>query len=424
MALKNGFPALSQRRDVRFVTFAALYAAQGVPEGLLYVAVPAWLAQQGVSAAAIGGYIGIILIPWSLKLINGALMERWSFLAMGRRRPWVLLAQLGLSLTLFAMSAIADPVNALFAVTVFGVLVNTFGAFQDVAVDGMAIDVFPQDEYARANGVMWGAKTLGIAGASAGSAWLLHAYGWRTASIGIGVAVAAIMVLPLIFRERPGERLLPWTLGAAAASTQARVLGGWRPIITHLLRAALRPQSLWLIAAIFIALASYGLFISTMPVVTVQNLGWRDTTFSHTAAAANFVGGIYGIILAGLIADRLGPARALIGALALIAALHAAVAMWPGFTQTHALMAAYIVIFQVLFVQMSVAIYALAMRASDIAIAATHFAFFMAFVNLGTSAGAALLGPLRGMFALPGLLAAMALLAVLAIVPFSRLRAS
>ena len=42
------FPALSEHGRLRYGAFLALYVAQGLPEGLLYVAVPAWLAQNGV----------------------------------------------------------------------------------------------------------------------------------------------------------------------------------------------------------------------------------------------------------------------------------------------------------------------------------------------------------------------------------------
>ncbi len=45
------------------------------------------MAKQGVSPAVIGSFIAITILPWSLKLINGPIMDRWSFLPMGRRRP-------------------------------------------------------------------------------------------------------------------------------------------------------------------------------------------------------------------------------------------------------------------------------------------------------------------------------------------------
>ena len=42
-------PALSENSFLRYYTFAALYIAQGIPEGLLWYAIPAWLAMNGKS---------------------------------------------------------------------------------------------------------------------------------------------------------------------------------------------------------------------------------------------------------------------------------------------------------------------------------------------------------------------------------------
>ena len=54
-----------------------------------------WLASQGVGAGDIGSYLAVIVLPWAFKLITGPLMDRFEFLPMGRRRPWVIGAQLG-----------------------------------------------------------------------------------------------------------------------------------------------------------------------------------------------------------------------------------------------------------------------------------------------------------------------------------------
>lgn len=99
---------LASSRPLRFAAFTALYFAQGVPIGLLTIALPAWLAQRGLGVAEIASYQGIIGLPWGLKLISGPLMDRFSFPAMGRRRPWVLGAQAGLTLAFAGLALVAD----------------------------------------------------------------------------------------------------------------------------------------------------------------------------------------------------------------------------------------------------------------------------------------------------------------------------
>ncbi len=90
---------LAESPRVRYATGSLMYFAQGIPQGLLAIAIPAWLASQGVSAADIGSYLAVIVLPWAFKLVTGPLMDRYEFLPMGRRRPWVIGAQLGLSLS-------------------------------------------------------------------------------------------------------------------------------------------------------------------------------------------------------------------------------------------------------------------------------------------------------------------------------------
>lgn len=52
MAIKTqstltNLPALSDSSLLRYIAFTALYMAQGLPAGLMAVAIPAWLAKHG-----------------------------------------------------------------------------------------------------------------------------------------------------------------------------------------------------------------------------------------------------------------------------------------------------------------------------------------------------------------------------------------
>ena len=223
-------PALSRSAPWRYITFAALYAAQGIPEGLTFFGIPAWLALNGVEAGPIGAYLAVITLPWSFKLLAGPLMDRWTFLPMGRRRPWVLFGQLGLILSLLLLGAVPAPLEHLTWLSAAGFVVSFFGAFQDVATDGMAVDVIPLQEQARANGLMWGAKTLGTAASLSLSTWLINHHGLDAAVAALALGVSTIMLLPLFLRERPGERRLPWTPGAASPEALAMQVGSWRDI--------------------------------------------------------------------------------------------------------------------------------------------------------------------------------------------------
>ena len=56
-------------------------------------------------------------------------------------------------------------------------MLNCFGAAQDVAVDGMAMDVLPEEEHGRANAFMGFGQVAGISGSAAIAAFVLQSFG-------------------------------------------------------------------------------------------------------------------------------------------------------------------------------------------------------------------------------------------------------
>ncbi|WP_439534110.1 MFS transporter [Polymorphobacter sp.] len=399
-------PVLAERRRWRGLTLFALYLAQGVPEGLLYVAVPAWLATNGASAAEIGSFIGIILLPWSFKLLNGVLMDRFQFPAMGRRRPWIIGAQLVLVAAMLAMSAQAPQPGELALLSLSGFLINMAAAYQDVAIDGMAIDIVPEAERGTANGLMWGGKTLGIAGSAIVCGALIAEWGFAAAVLAPAAAIFIVLLFPLLLRERGGERVLPWTPGVADSETPAPP-GLWR-LVTTLATVMVRTPNILLALGIFVAFAAYGLKTALVPVFAVQGLGWDQQAFTRLAGGADIAGGLFGIAASGWIADRLGHGRAVVVALLLLAGLHGGMALAGPLWPQPMLFAAYFVAHALLFVLLSVSVYARAMAACDRLVGATQFSAFMAMLNLGTSFGAQQLGLVQGAWGSAGVFAAAA----------------
>ena len=81
---------LDSSRGLRLSSIFILYVAQGIPIGLFWYAIPAWMTANGADAADIAWVLGLTALPWSLKFFNGFIMDRYAFLPMGRRRGWIL----------------------------------------------------------------------------------------------------------------------------------------------------------------------------------------------------------------------------------------------------------------------------------------------------------------------------------------------
>ena len=241
---------LGESRYLRFGSFALFYVAQGLPIGLISIALPAWLAGEGATAADIAIFVSIASLPWGLKLFAGPFMDRFSFLPMGRRRPWVIAAQCGLLIGLLLMASLTDPLDDLFVLTLAAVLVNTFAAVQDVAVDGMAIDVLPEGERGRANALMAFGQVAGYSGSAALSGFALSLWGLSGAAVLLAVGVGVILVWVFVVRERAGERTFPWSAGEASARSLA-LRSDWLAIIRNLLKVMFLPTSLILMLMTF-----------------------------------------------------------------------------------------------------------------------------------------------------------------------------
>lgn len=395
---KQQLPALSENTFLRYFNFIALYLAQGIPEGMTYFGIPAWLAMNGKTPGEIGSYVAVISLPWSFKIIIAPLMDRFSYLPMGRRRPWVLFGQLGLILSLITMSWVPDPLNHLGWLTIAAFAVSCFGAFQDVATDGMAIDLVPIRQQARANGFMWGSKIMGIAGSLALGTWLLNKYGFATAIFMLAVMISLIMLVPLLLRERTGEKFLPFTSGNASAETLKMQISSWKDIITSLYKVFSMPNSLLFALFAFIVAAALNFLDTLIPIFTVQALGWTNTAYANFYATASLVGGICGMLIGGILIDKFGKKRMMNAYLILLILMISGLSFLKILWVNTWFISGFMVAFQITYVFSLIGIFAIAMQCCWKKISATQFTLYMTIGNIGRIVGAKMIGPVKAQF--------------------------
>ena len=101
--------------------------------------------RQGVGPAEIGAFVGSLYLPWAMKWIAGPFVDVLSSDRFGRRRMWIVLAQVMMVVSLLA----AMPVNFSAEIKLFTFLIlihNVFGATQDVAIDALAVNSLTDKE--------------------------------------------------------------------------------------------------------------------------------------------------------------------------------------------------------------------------------------------------------------------------------------
>lgn len=387
----GGFPALADHAFLRYFNFVALYVAQGIPEGMLLFGIPAWMAMHGKTPAEIAGVAVAFGLPWSFKVIVAPLIDRFTYLPMGRKRPWVLFGQFGLIASFTALAFVPDPLNNLTLLRTAAFAIGFFGSFQDVATDGMAIDVIPINQQARANGLMWGAKISGTAASLALGSWMLNRYGFTSAIQMLSFAVGLIMLVPLCLRERAGEKLLPWSAGWASDENKEMQLGSWRVIFKSLYTVFTLRNSLLFAAIAFTTQGAFNFVDTLFPIFTVQHLGWSDQAYSQFYATATLFGGIGGMLIGGILIDRFGKIRMLNIYFFLLIALFSFVSFLPSYWANRWFISGFMIAFQILYVFTTIGIFATGMQCCWKKVSASQFTLFMTISNIGRIVGAALL---------------------------------
>jgi PAT family beta-lactamase induction signal transducer AmpG len=375
---------LAESSRMRYAAGSSMYFAQGIPYGLMNIAVPAWLASQGVGAGQIASFLAVIILPWAFKLLSGPLMDRYQFLPMGRRRPWVLGAQLGMTLSFFGLVLVENPVEQVGMLTLLGLFINVFAATQDVAVDGMAIDVTPMKEQGRLNGFMVFGKAIGWAVTSAVTGTMLVTFGLGVTAIAAAAVQSVVLLGFMLTRERRGERRLPWTSGDAMA--KQRTVTSFSNVLKSLNTLLWSRVSLILMAIMLFDGFIGGYGHALMPIAAINLFGFTTPEWSQLVAVMGLAGAATALVLGPMI-DRFGAKRMLVLTVSLVA-IHAFLLaetqyLWENTTYVKVMLSTWVLLGPVTMVCMI----ALAMGICSGTTSATQFAIYMSLANLGSSAG-------------------------------------
>ena len=117
--------AFSVYRHPRVAAMAFLGFSAGLPYLLVFSTLAAWLRDVGIGRSAIG-FFAWVGITYSIKVLWAPVVDRVSLpvitRALGKRRSWMLVAQLGIASGLLGMAA-AHPAQSLAPLALLALLV-------------------------------------------------------------------------------------------------------------------------------------------------------------------------------------------------------------------------------------------------------------------------------------------------------------
>lgn len=315
-------------RHPRVAAMLFLGFSAGLPFLLVFSTLSAWLAQAGIQRSTIG-LLSWVGITYSIKFFWAPVVDRLRLpllhAALGRRRSWMLIAQLGMGAGLAGL-ALQDPSTQLGTMIGCALLVAFSSATQDIAIDAWRIEATELER----QGAMSAAYQLGyriaLIVAGAGCLYLAAEYGWRVAYLAMsGLALIGILTTLLVPEPETGSR-------KTTPQAEARVLA-WIEARPHW-PARLRHAGAWFVGAVVCPFMDFfqrnglqlgvailcfvGLFrLTDITMGSMANpfylaLGY---TLKQVAAIAKFYGvvlSIAGAFLGGIAVARYGSARALI----------------------------------------------------------------------------------------------------------------
>jgi PAT family beta-lactamase induction signal transducer AmpG len=386
------FLVLSESRLLRLSSMTVFYFAQGLPIGLYLTAVAAWVSQNGASAADVAFLVTTTYLPWSFKFIGAALMDRYTYLAMGRRRIWLIGSQLLMVVGLVIAAVVAPTPHDISLLAWVGFAIFVGSVMQDVAVDGLAVDILPDAEQGTASAFMFAGQFFGIAVGAAMGGFFLTRYGSQVAFLAFLPFIGGIFLLAVILRERVGEKLLPWTAGQAApAAARVSESQNWVAILKITFVSLLRRDSLVYLAASSVVRATGGILVAFWPRFATTEAGWTTESYSGMVASVGLVLAFGGMVVGALLNATLGPRRASMVSAAFYVLLGALFLAFPRLGLMWAGLIALYVIGESAGLLFSISTNPLRMRLSDKRVAATQFTIYNSLSNLVVPAGAWLL---------------------------------
>ena len=330
----------SRPRIMLFLGFSS-----GLPILLVLGTLSIWLREAGVDRSTIG-FVSWVALAYAFKWVWSPLVDRLSLpfftSYLGRRRGWLLLSQLSVTLGL-AIMAVTDPADGLALLVALAVWVAFSSATQDIVIDAYRIESGdPELQGAMAAAYMVGYRIAMIM-ASAGVLWIAAwmdpeeavyqhgswavAYAVMAALMGVGILTTLLIDEPRVHADRATEE--SEARGVSRLHHISWLPGFLLPLIDWLWRAVVSPfadffrRYRWHALLLLALISSYR--ISDIVLGVIANVFYLDLGFSKAQIAdVTKVFGIamtlLGALIGGVLVTRFGVMRILFAGAVLAAA--------------------------------------------------------------------------------------------------------
>lgn len=292
----------------RSIVMLLLGFSAGLPFYMIYQNLSLWLAEAGVSKGEIGlfawtGFAFTFKFLWApaVDRVPIPILERM----VGRRRAWMAVAQIGVAVTLVAMSAV-DPSKSLLAVALIAIAMAFAAATQDIAIDAWRIEAATNEEQGVMAAMYQYGYRVAIMVAGAGALIVADNVSWPAAYqfmallMGVGLLTALFAPNVEVGQYEPPPR-------SSFAQTLSRsVIGPFRDFFS---RYGIHAVVILLFIALF-RVPDFLMGYMTGPLYI--ELGYDKTTIGAIRSGIGLFATMFGVFLGGVLVLRVGFKKALL----------------------------------------------------------------------------------------------------------------
>ena len=189
----------------RLGAVALLSFSSGLPLGLVWLAIPAWMTQIGIGIKIVG-LSTLLQAPWTFKVLWSPLMDRYPLPLLGRKRGWVLASQVGLLGLGVWLSAVSSPPEPVGLIGLICLATAVVAATQDIAYDAYTVEVLRKEEHGVAVGARFALYRIAMWMSGRLSITLAALFSWAAVNLWL-----ALLYLPamLVTWRAPEPEVLP-----------------------------------------------------------------------------------------------------------------------------------------------------------------------------------------------------------------------
>lgn len=196
----------------RVVAMLFLGFSAGLPLFLIFSTLSLWLRSAGVDRSAVT-YFSWAALAYSFKFVWAPVIDKLPLPVLkgllGRRRSWLLIAQLSVIAAICWM-ALTDPANGLTGMAFAAVLLGFSSASQDIVIDAYRIEAMKKEFQAAMSAMYIAGYRIGMLVSGAGGLYLASYFGvkdkyvyeaWQTTYLVMALTMLIGVVTTLLIKE-------------------------------------------------------------------------------------------------------------------------------------------------------------------------------------------------------------------------------